>query len=87
MSYIKNIGLGFILGLFVRKIMDSIKNKVSNTIYIFTYITFLIIILEGLTLCCKYTTMEWQNTTPGIFFITFFFGFQMPLFDAVIKLV
>lgn len=73
------VSLGIFLGLLVnsiaRKIQDhwKLNNKISIVIQIILMITVLYIVEVHIS---NYFATNWQSNTPGLFFVSFFFGTQ-----------
>lgn len=96
MTIIKNIIwslLGIAFGILINDINIIItdKYKINNTYINNTYIQNITqIIICSLTIALiqyynNYFGWSWQQTTPGFFFVSFFFGTQFKLLDNMSK--
>ena len=78
--------LGIIIGIIINNIVTLICNTFKITIIIIKIITQLILcafILALIQYLFNFFGWSWQNTTPGLFFISFFFGIQFDIFRNI----
>lgn len=78
-----------ILGILCEKTVSylQIKYKLSSITAITLQVFMIILVLYVIeTYVSKSYAIQWQNTTPGLFFIPFFFGVQYTLFNNIAKI-
>ena len=78
--------LGIILGIIINNIITILCNKfkitilmVQNALQLFLCAFFLSLVQYFF----NFFGWSWQNTTPGIFFTSFFFGIQFDIFTNI----
>jgi hypothetical protein len=78
--------LGISLGIIINNIVTFICNTFKINLLIIQIITQLILcafILALIQYLFNYFGWTWQNTTSGLFFISFFFGIQFDIFRNI----
>ena len=78
--------LGIILGVLNNNIIVFLCNNfnikilfIQNSLQLFLCS----LILTAIQFCFNYFGWSWQNITPGLFFISFFFGIQYHIFTNI----
>jgi len=80
--------LGILLGIIINNIVTLICNTFEINFSIIQIIIQLILcafILALIQYLFNYFGWTWQNTTDGLFFISFFFGIQYDIFNNIQK--
>lgn len=75
--------IGILLGLNINKLSKIIFKKFNNTLQILFHIILCSILLSFIHININYFGWLWQNETPGLYFISFFFGVQFNLFNNI----
>ena len=78
--------LGIILGLIVNKTTIFIQNVFEIKLLLIQILLHLILcsfVLALININFNYLGWSWQNITPGLFFVSFFFGVQYSIFTNI----
>ena len=78
--------LGIVLGIIINNTVTIICNTFKITVLLTKIITQLILcafVLALIQYLFNYFGWTWQNTNPGLFFISFFFGIQFDIFRNI----
>jgi hypothetical protein len=78
--------LGIVFGIIINNTVTIMCNTFKITVLFVKIVTQLILCVFFLTLVqylFNYFGWSWQNTTPGLFFISFFFGIQFDIFSNI----
>ena len=77
---------GLILGVIINNTVIYLSNKLKiKTLFLQNIIQLLLcsILLSSLNIYYNYFGWTWQNATPGLFFVSFFFGVQYKLLTNI----
>ena len=78
--------LGITLGIIINNIVGFISNKLKIKILLIQNTIQLILcsfVLAQINTHFNYFGWSWQNVTPGLFFVSFFFGVQFNIFTNI----
>jgi hypothetical protein len=78
--------LGILFGFIINNIIVFISTLFKIKILLLQNIIHLVLcsfILAGINTLFNYFGWSWQNITPGLFFVSFFFGVQFNIFTNI----
>ena len=79
-------GIGIILGILVNNSVVFITTLFNIQFLLLQIITHLLLcsfVLALINTLFNFFGWSWQNITPGLFFVSFFFGIQFKLFTKI----
>jgi hypothetical protein len=79
-------GIGILLGILNNNLVVFVSNKLnisSSTIQNTLQITLCSLLLTIVHFQFNYFGWSWQNLTPGLFFVSFFFGVQFKMISNI----